>query len=461
MVLSRVSARARPLNRIWNTTNHGAHMTETTFKIRMPAEVRTMCLVEQSMASWFMSSAETPISRAEFQASGSVEADASSEFTATGDSFWDNEESRWFRPFNVVRAADGTGVLVISVKGSLYADLTGQFGSWATGYPYVTAAVKRGVSDTTIKAIVLDINSPGGMVRGCSECGDAIAEAAKIKPVIAYAQDTAASAAYWLAAQSTELHVSNTGEVGSIGVITGHWDESEWLKQMGIKYTPLFAGERKADMSPYLPINDEAKAAMQKRLNAVYAEFISAVAKGRGMNGDDIRNTQAAMFASQESVRIGLADRVSTRAEVMSAAFGAQLETQAETETDNDQGQDMTDKPEDTTAKTPAPAADASAAVAAAMARAQEILGCEEAKGREAQANVFAFKTTLSVQEVKDLLAVAPVATTAATVPEQNAFEAAMSGTANPEVGAGVSGNDKDDDGLLAMALSSITPRSK
>ncbi|RWR13835.1 S49 family peptidase [Paenirhodobacter populi] len=433
-------------------------MTETTFKIRMPAEVRTMCLVEQSMASWFMSSAETPISRAEFQASGSVEVDASSEFTATGDSFWDNEESRWFRPFNVVRAADGTGVLVISVKGSLYADLTGQFGNWATGYPYVTAAVKRGVSDTTIKAIVLDINSPGGMVRGCSECGDAIAEAAKIKPVIAYAQDTAASAAYWLAAQSTELHVSNTGEVGSIGVITGHWDESEWLKQMGIKYTPLFAGERKADMSPYLPINDEAKAAMQKRLNAVYSEFISAVARGRGMNGDDIRNTQAAMFASQESVRIGLADRVSTRAEVMSAAFGAQLETQAETETDNDQGQDMTDKSEDTTkaitpeAITPAqPVApkvtaeqpDAGAIEAAVYKRVGDILACDEAKGREALANKLAFTTKLSFDEVKGLLAAAPVA--APTNAHINPFETVMMSTPNPDVGAGGQPGEESD----------------
>lgn len=428
-------------------------MTDTTFKIRIPAEARSMSLVEQSMAGWFLAASEEPISRSDFQAMN-----AETDFHATGDPFWDNEDYRWFRPYNVVRGADGVGVLVLSVKGSLVADLTGQFGNWATGYDYITAAIKRASADTTVRAIVLDINSPGGMVRGCSECGDAIAAAAKVKPVIAYAADTAASAAYWLASQSTEIHVSNTGEVGSIGVITGHFDESEWLKQIGVKYTPLFAGERKADLSPYLPITDEAKAAMQERLNAVYAEFISAVAKGRGIDGNVVRNTQAAMFASKKAVRAGLADRVSTRAQVMSAAFGAQLETQTETETDNDQGQDMTDKPEDTKADAPAPAVDANAAVAAAMARAQEILGCDEAKGREAQAQMFAFDASFAstpVDKVKALLAAAPAAAPADAKPAQNAFEAAMNGTPNPDVGAGAHA-EGEDDGVMAAMLANF-----
>lgn len=412
-----------------------------------------MCLADDGKADWFMSAYETPITRADVEFSrGDVRPTA--EYNASGDPFWDNEETRWARPFNVVRAADGTGVLVISVHGSLVANMPYQLGTWLTGYEYITAAVNRGVADATIKAIVLDINSPGGMVRGCSECGDAIAAAAKAKRVLAFASDTAASAAYWLASQSSEIHVSNTGEVGSIGVITGHFDQSEFLKAWGVKFTAIHAGKRKTDGHPYLPLTDEAKAQMQKRINAVYAEFISAVARGRGMDGNDIRNTEAAVFASKESVRVGLADRVSTRAEVMSAAFGAQLEIQAD-ETDNDQGQDMTDKPEDKQADAPAPAIDANAAVAAAMSRAQEILGCDEAKGREAQANVFAFKTSLSVQQVKDLLAAAPVAAPAATAPAPNAFEAAMSGTANPDVGAGDAAGE-DQDPMMAAILANF-----
>lgn len=428
-------------------------MTEATIKLKIPAEVRGMCLVEQSAMDWFMSAKDVPITQ------GDMEASSGEEFQATGDPFWDDEGYRRFRPYNVARAADGTGVLVISVRGSLLADLKAQFYTYATGYEYISAAVRRGVADSTVKAIVLDINSPGGMVRGCSECGDVIAEATKTKPVLAYAADTAASAAYWLASQATEIHVSNTGEVGSIGVITGHWDESDWLKQMGVKYTPIFAGERKADGSPYLPLTDEAKAAMQKRLNAVYAEFISAVAKGRGMDGNAIRQTQAAMFASKESVRVGLADRVSTRAQVMSAAFGAKLESQAVDEDNDNQGSDMTDKTEDTTkAAAPAGTVDATAAVAAAMARAQEILGCDEAKGREKLAHAFAFDAdfaALPVAKVKTLLANAAAAAPEATAPAVNPFEAAMATTPNPGVGAGLA-TDPNDDGVLAAMLNNF-----
>lgn len=432
-------------------------MTEVAMKIKVPAEIRGMCLVEQSHMEWFMSATETSITRKDIEAftesaasSWGVQASAQ----ATGDPFWDGEDSKWYRPYNVARAADGTGVLVISVQGSLWAGMTGQFGNYVTGYEYITAAVRRGVADTTIKAIVLDINSPGGMVRGCSECGDAIAAAAKVKPVIAYAADCAASAAYWLASQSTQIHVSTTGEVGSIGVITGHFDESDWLKGIGVKYTPIFAGERKADFSPYLTLTDEAKAGMQKRINAVYAEFISATARGRGMNGSDIRNTQAAMFAAKKSVRIGLADRVSTRAQVMAAALGEKLEVQAEDENDN-KGSDMTDKTEDKTQATaPAPAVDATAAVAAAMARAQEILGCDEAKGREKLAHAFAFDAdfaALPVAKVKTLLANAAAAAPAADTPAPNALDAAMMNTPNPNLGAGADAETIDP--VLAASL--------
>lgn len=417
-------------------------MTES-IKITIPAESRQFSLVDQSAAAWFMAADGAQVTMNDLT--------PSAEFQASGDSFWDDENLRGFRPYNVIRSADGSGTLVIPVRGSLIADFPYQAGVYATGYEYIAAAVQRGVTDPTIKSILLDVNSPGGMVRGCSECGLAIADAAKSKPVLAYAADMMASAAYWLGSQATSIHVSNTGEVGSIGVITGHFDESEWLKSWGVKYTPIFAGERKADGSPYLPLTDEAKAGIQKRINHIYAEFISAVAAGRKIDGNDVRNTQAAMFPAREAVRNGLADVISTRAQVIKAALGAK--PQAE-ETETNQGQsDMTDKTKDEAkaAVETNTAADVQAAVAAAMTRVQEILGCDEAKGREAQANVFAFSTALDVAQVKQLLAAAPVATPAQATTAPNAFEAAMAGTPNPNVGAGA--DNISIDPVLAASL--------
>lgn len=96
-----------------------------------------MCLVDQSMANWFLSASDVSISRSDFEATEGL--GANMDFEATGDPFWDSEDGRWFRPFNVVRAADGAGVLVLPIQGSLYSHLTGQLGRWATGSPYITA----------------------------------------------------------------------------------------------------------------------------------------------------------------------------------------------------------------------------------------------------------------------------------------------------------------------------------
>lgn len=115
----------------------------------------------------------------------------------------------------------------------------------------------------------------------------------------------------------------------------------------------------------------------------------------------------------------------------------------------------MTDKTEDKTQATaPAPAVDATAAVAAAMARAQEILGCDEAKGREKLAHAFAFDAdfaALPVAKVKTLLANAAAAAPAADTPAPNALDAAMMNTPNPNLGAGADAETIDP--VLAASL--------
>ncbi|KGJ23767.1 S49 family peptidase [Paracoccus sanguinis] len=434
-----------------------ARISDQKIKIRAGgAPDGAMLAVASEHLEWFSSAFGREISASEMAAYGR-------EYPETGDPFWDRMS--YARPYDVVRRGDD-GVLVIPVYGALLDKFPLQMGEYATGYEYITRAVQRATKDAGVRAIVLDIDSPGGVVPGCAECAAAIAEAAQTKPVFAYAADTAASAAYWLASQATQVHVNSTGEVGSIGVIWAHRDTSERLRAEGVKITPIFGGERKPDGQPYLPLEAEAKAHFQKRVNAVYAEFISAVARGREMNGDDIRNTQAAVFPAREAVRIGLADAVSTRAQVMDLAFGEPARTEATrdkaamTDTNTKTAQATAEAQTQAQAAAPAtaeqPAMDTAAiaaqATAAAMARVQAILGADEAQGREAQAKVLAFSTDLTADQAKAVLAAAPVAAAPAPAPATNAFAAAMSATANPEVGAGA-GNDTEDDGVLAAVL--------
>lgn len=363
----------------------------------------------------------------------------------TGDEFWDNPNAARFRPY-IVR----DGVLTVPIKGVLLSDFSVAWGNWATGYEYIARAVARGAEDGNVRVIVLDVDSPGGHVKGCSECAEAITKAGKAKPVIAYAE-TAASAAYWLASCAKEINVAVTGQVGSIGVITGHFDYSKALDSLGIRFTPIFAGERKADGNPYSPLSEEARASIQKRINSLYAIFISAVAEGRGMEEKAVRDTQAEVYGAAQAVKLGLADAVMSRADFspLDAAAPAGIGD------DNDNHDDEASMMQKADAKT------YDEGVTHALARAQEIMGMDEAAGREDLAKTLAFDASISVDQAKRILGAAPkAAKTEADGQGAGAdFAALMAATGSPKVGPSDEASAKDasdPDGQAALILSML-----
>jgi signal peptide peptidase SppA len=108
--------------------------------------------------------------------------------------------------------------------------------------------------------------------------------------VVAVANSLAASAAYWIGCSASEFYVTLGGEVGSIGVWQAHFDYSKALEEEGVKPTLISAGKFKVEGNPYLPLDPEAQAFMQSRVDDYYNAFIQAVAVGRGVAVDDVRN---------------------------------------------------------------------------------------------------------------------------------------------------------------------------
>ena len=106
----------------------------------------------------------------------------------------------------------------------------------------------------------------------------------------ARANSLAASAAYWIGCSASEFYVTPGGEVGSIGVWQAHFDYSKALEEEGVKPTLISAGKFKVEGNPYLPLDPEAQAFMQSRVDDYYNAFVQAVAVGRGVSVDDVRN---------------------------------------------------------------------------------------------------------------------------------------------------------------------------
>ena len=188
-------------------------------------------------------------------------------------------------------AGSGIAVLplygVVTQRGNMVDDISGP-GSTST--QQFTSALRQVLADDTVGQILIDIDSPGGSVYGVAELASEIVKARAHKPVVAVANSLAASAAYWIGCSASEFYVTPGGEVGSIGVWQAHFDYSKALEEEGVKPTLISAGKFKVEGNPYAPLDPQAQAFMQSRVDDYYKAFIQAVAVGRGMSVDDVRN---------------------------------------------------------------------------------------------------------------------------------------------------------------------------
>lgn len=150
-------------------------------------------------------------------------------------------------------------------------------------------AVARAARDRDIDGIMLQIDSPGGMVAGTDELAEEVKAATKRKPVAAHIDDLGASAAYWVAAQADSVTVNRMGEVGSIGVYAVLRDSSEKFEREGLKVHLITTGDHKGAGAPGVPITDEQIAKFQLIVNRINEQFLSAVKTGRGMRIGDVR----------------------------------------------------------------------------------------------------------------------------------------------------------------------------
>lgn len=225
--------------------------------------------------------------------------------------------------------------------------------AWAEGYGYINpqrfaAEIRKLADDQTVSTIVLSMDSPGGTVAGTVEAGDAVAYARSKKRVVAVTNDMAASAAYWVASQASEIVVTPTAITGSIGVISTHADYTKMMDTWGIVVTYIRSAAKKALGQPYEPFNAEAQAEWQKTVDAMYAQFIQAVARGRRKARAVVAEQWGSgeVWTGQAAVTAGLADRVGSLTAVLGELTGATPAPAPEPpppDTDEDQAEDALD----------------------------------------------------------------------------------------------------------------------
>jgi len=208
-------------------------------------------------------------------------------------------------PQSIMSVADG--VATISITGPLL-PTTDEFDRvmlGATSLDEVRSTVESAAADPAVTSIVLNIDSPGGTVRGTPEAADAIYEASKVKPVRAHTSGTMASAAYWLGAQATSVSMTRSASVGSIGVMVPHIDQSKRAEMLGVKVELFTTGKFKAAGFPGTSLTESQRELIQERIDQVFGEFKSAVTRqGRKIPAEAM---QGQTFYGPQAESLGLA----------------------------------------------------------------------------------------------------------------------------------------------------------
>ncbi|NQY63984.1 MAG: S49 family peptidase [Alteromonadaceae bacterium] len=209
---------------------------------------------------------------------------------------------------------DGENIAVVPVHGILVprrGNIT-EACEEVMSYELLRCQMTKALNDDQVSEIVLDIQSGGGTAQAAFECAEFIYQSRTIKPIRAIINFNAYSGAYLLASACTEIIVSDTSGVGSIGVYQKRVDLTKMYEANGIKIETFFRGARKVDFHSDMEMSKEERASIDASMELTYMKFVNAVAKYRNLSVEQVIATEADTFEGQQAVDLGLADRVST-----------------------------------------------------------------------------------------------------------------------------------------------------
>ena len=209
------------------------------------------------------------------------------------------------------------GIGVVSIEGPILRkpDIFDRVILGATSSGEIGSAIREAAGRDDIKAVMLDIDSPGGTVAGTPELAAAVASLNDRKPVYAFSCGQMCSAAYWIASQARAVYATPSAQVGSIGVVQAVIDDSAALAADGIKVEVFSVGKYKAMGAPGTPLTDDQRGLIRSNLEETARDFHAAVlARGRSIPPAAM---EGQTFSGRQAQRMNLAGLVPDRAEAV------------------------------------------------------------------------------------------------------------------------------------------------
>lgn len=219
-------------------------------------------------------------------------------------------EPERYRPYTLI-----DGVAIIQIHGTLMQRASG-FMAWlfdVGGYNLIEAQVEQAMDDTEVRAILLDVDSPGGEVAGCFDLARKIRGYSKRnggKPIVGAVNESACSAAYALISASDEIFMPETGMAGSIGVWTALVDLTRAFDKEGVNVTIIRAGDRKARGGPYEKADKATIDKLYNWIEQTRTQFATLISDHRGVTVDAVLAQEGDWFHGDETLTRGLVDGI-------------------------------------------------------------------------------------------------------------------------------------------------------
>lgn len=193
----------------------------------------------------------------------------------------------------------------------------------------INKSLRKAFSATAAKGVVLRINSPGGTPVQSAEISSEIVrlkEAYPEKPIYVVVSDMCASGGYFVAASADKIFANRSSIVGSIGVRMDSFGFVDAMKKYGIERRSITAGNNKAILDPFLPMNNAQRLHAEKMLGQVHQHFIDVVKEGRGdLLADDPDLFSGLFWSGEEAKRLGLIDDYGSLDSVARNVVGAEM----------------------------------------------------------------------------------------------------------------------------------------
>ena len=214
---------------------------------------------------------------------------------------------------SVSKSTDGPGIAWIKIRGVIAEDDNSSPFAAPSSASYISKRVREAAKNKDVKAIVLDINSPGGTVASVQDIySELLSAKEKGKKVVALFRDVAASGAFYIAMAADKI-VAEPGTItGSVGVIMQAGNVVGLFDKLGIQVTPITSGKYKDIGSAYRPMTDAEKALLQDMVNDTYSQFLAAVKAGRpNVTPEDMTEyTDGRVFTGQRAFNLGFIDKL-------------------------------------------------------------------------------------------------------------------------------------------------------